>query len=127
VIIQATSGAVFNYTTDCYIIELPGHTGSSQFFVGAGKLVAGTFTGIVAFASGSGLASTGFVVGALTGTASTASGGIATAYLWCGSDTACTWTTGTVTPTMSSYSGAQAHRVVGVASLPVATSQKCYP
>lgn len=127
VIIQATSGSTFSYTTDCYIIEFVGHTGAGYTFVGAGKLNGLLFTGMLALANTFGRGSSSFVLGALTGTQGIASGGIATPYMWCGADSACAYSNATTTNTVSSYSGAVGHFVIGVASAPVATAQKCYP
>ena len=113
VVIQATGGQVFNYTTDCYVLRLTvtGAYAGTHNYIGLGKLSGGTFTGLVAYADGPAAA---YLVGL------SASGG------------------GTGTNVTAKYAGSSDSSAVGysvgysnyfliVTGYPVVSSSKCYP
>ena len=120
VIIQATGGSVFNYTTDCYIITT---SRSSNKYIGAGKMVGNNFTGLLggAEAGVAGATMMSMLTGAGLATPTYSSDSYGNAFAWCGNDSNCVWSYA------RSGSGSTAAAVAGVADLVTASWQKCYP
>lgn len=120
VIIQATSGSVFNYTSDCYLFD----TASYTSFIGAGKMDSSfKFTGIVGRV-GQRSVSAGVVLGMLVGISpnignTSDAGAKPTAFSWAGNSESSLVSFLTYDSQWSS--------ATGVAGLQTKNVQKCYP
>ena len=122
VVIQATSGPIFNWTTDCYILKFDTYTGQANSYAfGAGKYnaTANTFTGILGSAVASGSATGTYILSMMTGMAVGGSTNIQTVN--CGNNVACAYT-----PSFPSSAGTQL-TVVQNLSTSLIPVTKCYP
>jgi hypothetical protein len=122
VVIQSTGGGPFNYLSDCWIMELPGHVGT--FFIGAGKVIDSKFTGITAASNPS--TSNGYGTGVQLVVASLLGSGAGSGSIyWCGTDAACAWNYGYQYPSI--YGNSWAYSAIMASGMPIVSFQKCYP
>lgn len=128
ILIQATGGAPFNYTTDCYILTINGIS-----WLGAGKLdAANNFSGLVgqlmsgpASFAGMGYQGATQIMAMMTGAPmlplSQASYSSMTTYAWCGNSAAC------LSSGSQNNAGMYNSFVIGVSAVPTQTRSRCYP